>query len=219
MQDIVRERGIHSLAVTSALPGEGKTTAAVNLALVSAMSVGRRVLLVDCDLRRPKVHQSLGLRVDAGLSELLEGQATAAERAAALDPDAATTEHALGNVARAQFHYADAERHYLRAMELDPSYSDVREDYSEVLHEVARLEDSMRAARQLVTLDPYFGTGWVRLLNTSIVGSEPGDTHAVDHAPAVPAEPDGDPRHGRAGCRRWQQAPQGNLAPRDTGRR
>jgi hypothetical protein len=53
-------------------------------------------------------------------------------------------------------------------MELDPSYSDVREDYSEVLHEVARLEDSMRAARQLVTLDPYFGVGWGRLLSTSI---------------------------------------------------
>jgi len=40
----------------------------------------------------------------------------------------ATTEHALGNVARAQFHYADAERHYLRAMQIDPSYPDVRED-------------------------------------------------------------------------------------------
>jgi tetratricopeptide (TPR) repeat protein len=53
-------------------------------------------------------------------------------------------------------------------MELDPSYSDVREDYSEVLYEVARLEDSMRAARQLVTLDPYFGVGWVRRLSTGI---------------------------------------------------
>jgi len=39
-------------------------------------------------------------------------------------------------------------------MQIDPSYPDVREDYSEVLYEVARLEDSMRAARQLVTLDP-----------------------------------------------------------------
>src|SRR5204862_291612 len=88
-------------------------------------------------------------------TELLAGQAAAAERAAALEPDAATTEHALGNVARARFHYADAERHYLRAMQIDPSYSDVREDYSEVLYEVGRLEDSMRTARQLVTLDPY----------------------------------------------------------------
>jgi tetratricopeptide (TPR) repeat protein len=101
-------------------------------------------------------------------AELLAGQAAAAERAAALDPDAATTEHALGNVARARFHYAEAERHYLRGMQLDPSYSDVREDYSEVLYEVARLEDSMRAARQLVTLDPYFGIGWNRILRSAI---------------------------------------------------
>jgi tetratricopeptide (TPR) repeat protein len=101
-------------------------------------------------------------------AELLAGQAAAAERAAALEPDAATTEHALGNVARARFHYAEAERHYLRGMQLDPSYSDVREDYSEVLYEVARLEDSMRAARQLVTLDPYFGIGWNRILRSAI---------------------------------------------------
>jgi len=101
-------------------------------------------------------------------AEFLSGQAAAAERAAALEPDAATTEHALGNVARAQFHYADAERHYLRAMQIDPSYSDVREDYSEVLYEVGRLEDSMRAGRQLVTLDPYFGIGWNRILRTAM---------------------------------------------------
>ena len=101
-------------------------------------------------------------------AELLAGQAATAERAAALEPDAATTEHALGNVARAQFHYADAERHYLRAMQIDPSYSDVREDYSEVLYEVGRLEDSMRAGRQLVTLDPYFGIGWNRILRAGM---------------------------------------------------
>src|SRR5438094_509420 len=100
-------------------------------------------------------------------TELLAGQAAAAERAAAVEPAAAATEHALGNVARAQFHYADAERHYLRAMQIDPSYPDVREDYSEVLYEVGRLEDSMRAARQLVTLDPYFGIGWNRILRSA----------------------------------------------------
>src|SRR5207237_97091 len=42
-------------------------------------------------------------------AELLAGEKAAAERAAALEPDAAPTEHALGNLARAQFHYADAE--------------------------------------------------------------------------------------------------------------
>src|SRR5207244_7157436 len=101
-------------------------------------------------------------------TEMLAGEKAAADRAAALEPDAAPTQHALGNLARAQFHYADAERHYLRAMQIDPSYPDVREDYSEVLYEVARLEDSMRAARQLVTLDPYFGIGWNRILRSAM---------------------------------------------------
>ncbi|PYK12208.1 MAG: hypothetical protein DME65_04760 [Verrucomicrobia bacterium] len=96
-------------------------------------------------------------------ADCLAAEAAAAERAAALEPDAATTEHALGNVARAQFHYDDAERHYLRGMQLDPSYPDVREDYAEVLYEVGRMEDSARAARQLVKLDAYFTVGWVRL--------------------------------------------------------
>jgi capsular exopolysaccharide synthesis family protein len=49
--------------------------AAVNLALVMSMSVSSRVLLVDCDLRRPRVHESLGLRVEAGLAEILRGAA------------------------------------------------------------------------------------------------------------------------------------------------
>ena len=71
---IAEQRAIRTVAVTSALPGEGKTTAAVNLAIVTALSLGRRILLVDCDLRKPKVHQSLGLRPEAGLGELLMGE-------------------------------------------------------------------------------------------------------------------------------------------------
>jgi len=76
---LAAQQSLRTIAVTSAVAGEGKTTAAINLALVSAMSVGRRVLLVDCDLRKPKVHQALGLHVDAGLGELLEGEATPEE--------------------------------------------------------------------------------------------------------------------------------------------
>lgn len=64
-------RPIQTLALCSPLAGEGKTTAAINLAAVTSMSVGRRVLLVDCDMRRPKVHQALGLRPEAGLAEVL----------------------------------------------------------------------------------------------------------------------------------------------------
>lgn len=70
------ERRIRTIAMTSALPGEGKTTAAINLALVTALSLGRRVLLIDCDLRRPRVHSALGLRPKAGLAEVLHGDAT-----------------------------------------------------------------------------------------------------------------------------------------------
>ena len=100
-------------------------------------------------------------------AEFLAGETAAAEHAAALEPDAAITQHALGNVARAQFKFGLAEGHYLRSMQIDPGYPDVREDYAELLYEVGRLEDSALAARQLVKLDPYFIVGWVRLQDAS----------------------------------------------------
>ncbi|MCH2172304.1 CpsD/CapB family tyrosine-protein kinase [Myxococcota bacterium] len=67
------DRPIKTIAITSPSPGEGKTTAAINLAAVTALSVGRRVLLVDCDLRRPQVHTTLGLNPENGLAEILNG--------------------------------------------------------------------------------------------------------------------------------------------------
>ena len=82
---IATNHPLRTVAVTSALPGEGKTMAAVSLAVVSSMSVGRRVLLVDCDLRKPAIHRSLGLRVDAGLAEVLNGAAKPEEAIVKLD--------------------------------------------------------------------------------------------------------------------------------------
>lgn len=73
---LAAERPVRTIAVTSAMPDEGKTTAALNLALVSSMNLDRRVLLVDCDLRRPKLHVALGLRPECGLAEVLSGDAT-----------------------------------------------------------------------------------------------------------------------------------------------
>ena len=70
---IANQRAITTISITSAFPGEGKTTCAINLAIVTSMSLGRRVLLIDCDLRRPKIHPALGLRPETGLAEVLTG--------------------------------------------------------------------------------------------------------------------------------------------------
>jgi capsular exopolysaccharide synthesis family protein len=79
--DALEEQGnLKSVMVTSAMPGEGKTTAAVNLGIVTGLSLERRVLLIDCDMRRPSVHQSLGLQPTNGLAEVLNGK---------VDPDSA----------------------------------------------------------------------------------------------------------------------------------
>lgn len=63
-----------SIAVTSALPDEGKSSVSLALAQMAARS-GLRTLLVDADLRRPSLHQTLGLRAGPGLHELLSGVA------------------------------------------------------------------------------------------------------------------------------------------------
>ena len=72
---IAAQRPIRTIAVTSADQGDGKSMTALNLALVMSLGVGNRVALVDCDLRNPRLDQSLGLRVDAGIVEVLRGEA------------------------------------------------------------------------------------------------------------------------------------------------
>jgi capsular exopolysaccharide synthesis family protein len=62
---------LKSVMVTSALPTEGKTLTLVNLALTLSGSYGRRVLLIDADLRAPSLHRLLEIRNTRGLSEAL----------------------------------------------------------------------------------------------------------------------------------------------------
>jgi capsular exopolysaccharide synthesis family protein len=66
--------------ITSALPAEGKTLVAVNLAIAMAQQ-GLRTLLIDFDLRKPSVHKMFGMTKDdrAGLAELLVGTAQPSE--------------------------------------------------------------------------------------------------------------------------------------------
>jgi succinoglycan biosynthesis transport protein ExoP len=63
---------VRSLAITSGLPGEGKTTNATNLAVTLAQG-GRRVMLVDADLRRGRLAKLFGASREPGLVDVLEG--------------------------------------------------------------------------------------------------------------------------------------------------
>ena len=63
-----------TVMVTSAVPGEGKTTTVVNMAVTMA-DRGMRVLVVDTDLRRPNVHRMLHMERDIGLADVLRGKA------------------------------------------------------------------------------------------------------------------------------------------------
>ncbi|MFT0848087.1 polysaccharide biosynthesis tyrosine autokinase [Actinomycetaceae bacterium L2_0104] len=64
-----------SIVITSAGPGEGKSTTAANLAIVMA-DAGARVVLIDSDLRKPRISKLLGIEGGIGLSDLLIGRTT-----------------------------------------------------------------------------------------------------------------------------------------------
>lgn len=74
LQFLGADNSARTIVITSSLPGEGKTTVAVNLSVVLAQS-GARVALIEADLRRPRVTRYLGMISGAGLSNVLAGSA------------------------------------------------------------------------------------------------------------------------------------------------
>lgn len=72
---IASTEDVKSIVVTSALPQESKSNVAVNIA-VSLATEGKKVILIDCDLRKPVIHQYLKMgRHREGLTEVLAGKA------------------------------------------------------------------------------------------------------------------------------------------------
>lgn len=76
-----------SIVVTSPLMGEGKTACASNLAIALSHEPGRRVLLVDCDVRKPRVHAYLQEAPRHGLLDVLAGRIPAEAAAVTMPGD------------------------------------------------------------------------------------------------------------------------------------
>ena len=72
---IREKRPLKTILVSSALPAEGKTFVSANLSQTLARQHGRRVVLLDCDLRRARLHESFGTRCEPGVSDYLRGDA------------------------------------------------------------------------------------------------------------------------------------------------
>ena len=82
----MREKDSRALMVCSAVSGEGKTTVVYNLAQL-LVKLGRRVLIIDCDLRNPTMYRMLGVGKCRGFFELVEGKTEIAETIHTIIPD------------------------------------------------------------------------------------------------------------------------------------
>jgi capsular exopolysaccharide synthesis family protein len=66
------KKGCKKIIISSSIPGEGKTTTATNVAL-SMSQIDKKVLLIDADLRKPKIHKAMNLPNTPGLTNVLSG--------------------------------------------------------------------------------------------------------------------------------------------------
>ena len=80
------DRPPKTVMLTSSLPNEGKSTISMSLARLVARTGANKVLLIDCDLRRPQIHERMGLKQSPGLIQVLAGEVSL-EDAIQRDPD------------------------------------------------------------------------------------------------------------------------------------
>jgi capsular exopolysaccharide synthesis family protein len=72
------DKQLRAILITSPGPAEGKSTLAISLAITMANS-GKRVLLIDTDLRRPRIHKAFSIALRGGITSILAGEQTIAE--------------------------------------------------------------------------------------------------------------------------------------------
>lgn len=70
----LQDQDLKTMVITSSIPSEGKSTNAANIAVVFAQE-GKKVLLIDSDMRRPTIHYTFNLQNHQGLSDILSGTA------------------------------------------------------------------------------------------------------------------------------------------------
>ena len=87
-------RAPRTLLVTSSVPSEGKTTATINTA-ISMAQIGASVLIIDVDMRRPRIHSVFGLGNQSGLSTILSSEKTEAEMLSMIQQDSGSGLHLL----------------------------------------------------------------------------------------------------------------------------
>lgn len=73
VRTLAKQRSLKCVGITSAIPGEGKSTISLGLATALAREAGCRVLLIEADLRRPSISNTLGVAPAPGLAEWLNG--------------------------------------------------------------------------------------------------------------------------------------------------